>query len=155
MQRWFWKKQPGLSRWLDLTLRHHRINNRMQYYRADNCSLTNLKFSMYDYISRIFQLLKKGPALALKRSGCILACASHGLVFATCIFMPSTERHHHKENVLGVSRSPNDLCKLTSMIATLPLVHGHYVPVQLCALSDTWEAEGVRLQRAAILSDWK
>lgn len=110
----------------------------MQYDRADNCLLTNLKFSMYDYISRIFfNYLKKGPALALKPSGCILACASHGLVFAICIFMPSTERHQHKENVLGVSRSPNDLCKLTSMIATLPLVHGHYVPVQLCALSDT------------------
>lgn len=27
------------------------------------------------------------------------------------------------------------LCKLTSVIATLPLVHGHHVGVQLCALS--------------------
>lgn len=41
----------------------------MQYDRADNCLLTNLNISMYDYISRIFQLLKKRPCARFKAIG--------------------------------------------------------------------------------------
>lgn len=46
-------------------------------------------------------------------------------------------------------------CKLTAMVATLPLVHGHYVPVQLCAFhrqATTRRREETRARRAARLS---
>lgn len=83
------------------------------------------------------QNCKKCKEIHPERSGVKTSRSETRASYPTCVFTQSAARDQTEDRCpLGIIKPSATPCKLTSVVATLPLVHRHYVRVQVCSQAD-------------------